>query len=68
MDNVLTRKLETKDADDIRKILADIIQSPVKTDFNFLRQITLHFKARKAGKIINIISINGLCGKFGQTD
>jgi 3-oxoacyl-[acyl-carrier protein] reductase len=45
-----------------------VIAVNLKGYFNFSRQISPHFKARKTGKIINITSINGLRGKFGQTN
>jgi 3-oxoacyl-[acyl-carrier protein] reductase len=45
-----------------------VIEVNLKGYFNFSRPIIPHFKARKGGKIINITSINGLRGKFGQTN
>jgi 3-oxoacyl-[acyl-carrier protein] reductase len=40
----------------------------LKGYFNFTRQVAPLFKEQKYGKIINVTSINGLRGKFGQTN
>ena len=45
-----------------------VIQVNLKGYFNFTRQVAPMFKDQKYGKIINITSINGLRGKFGQTN
>lgn len=45
-----------------------VISVNLKGYFNFTRQAAPIFKAQKYGKIINITSINGLRGKFGQTN
>lgn len=45
-----------------------VISVNLKGYFNFTRQAAPTFKAQKYGKIINITSINGLRGKFGQTN
>jgi 3-oxoacyl-[acyl-carrier protein] reductase len=45
-----------------------VIQVNLKGYFNFARQVAPLFKDQKYGKIINITSINGLRGKFGQTN
>jgi 3-oxoacyl-[acyl-carrier protein] reductase len=45
-----------------------VIQVNLKGYFNFTRHIAPLFKEQKSGKIINITSINGLRGKFGQTN
>jgi 3-oxoacyl-[acyl-carrier protein] reductase len=45
-----------------------VIDVNLKGYFNFARQMIPHFKDQKSGKIINITSINGLRGKFGQTN
>lgn len=45
-----------------------VISVNLKGYFNFSRQMIPHFKDRKSGKVINITSINGLRGKFGQTN
>ncbi|MGB5619722.1 MAG: SDR family NAD(P)-dependent oxidoreductase [Desulfobacterales bacterium] len=43
-----------------------VIEVNLKGYFNFIRHTAPIFKERKYGKIINITSINGLRGKFGQ--
>ena len=45
-----------------------VIEVNLKGYFNFVRQVAPLFKEQKYGKIINITSINGLRGKFGQTN
>ncbi|MDY6793157.1 MAG: SDR family NAD(P)-dependent oxidoreductase [Thermodesulfobacteriota bacterium] len=45
-----------------------VIEVNLKGYFNFTRQVAPIFKNRKYGKIINITSINGLRGKFGQSN
>jgi len=45
-----------------------VISVNLKGYFNFTRQAAPIFKTQKYGKIINITSINGLRGKFGQTN
>jgi 3-oxoacyl-[acyl-carrier protein] reductase len=45
-----------------------VINVDLKGTFNFVRAVAPHFKEQKAGNIINITSINGLRGKFGQTN
>ena len=45
-----------------------VIAVNLKGYFNFTRQVAPLFKDQKSGKIINITSINGLRGKFGQTN
>ncbi len=45
-----------------------VIQVNLKGYFNFTRHTAPLLKAQKYGKIINITSINGLRGKFGQTN
>ncbi len=45
-----------------------VIEVNLKGYFNFTRQAAPIFKGQKSGKIINITSINGLRGKFGQTN
>lgn len=45
-----------------------VIEVNLKGYFNFIRHTAPHLKAQKSGKIINITSINGLRGKFGQTN
>lgn len=45
-----------------------VLEVNLKGYFNFCRHVAPHFKDQKYGKIINITSINGLRGKFGQTN
>jgi 3-oxoacyl-[acyl-carrier protein] reductase len=45
-----------------------VLSVNLKGYFNFTRQVAPLFKNQKYGKIINITSINGLRGKFGQTN
>ena len=45
-----------------------VIEVNLKGYFNFTRQVAPLFKTQQYGKIINITSINGLRGKFGQTN
>jgi 3-oxoacyl-[acyl-carrier protein] reductase len=45
-----------------------VIAVNLKGYFNFTRQVAPLFKEQKYGKIINVTSINGLRGKFGQTN
>jgi len=45
-----------------------VIEVNLKGYFNFTRQVAPIFKDQRYGKIINITSINGMRGKFGQTN
>jgi 3-oxoacyl-[acyl-carrier protein] reductase len=45
-----------------------VIEVNLKGYFNFTRHVAPLFKAQKSGKIVNITSINGLRGKFGQSN
>ena len=45
-----------------------VIEVNLKGYFNFVRHAAPLFKEQKYGKIINITSINGLRGKFGQSN
>jgi 3-oxoacyl-[acyl-carrier protein] reductase len=45
-----------------------VIEVNLKGYFNFTRHAAPIFKEQKYGKVINITSINGLRGKFGQTN
>ena len=45
-----------------------VIEVNLKGYFNFTRHAAPLFKEQKYGKIINITSINGLRGKFGQSN
>ena len=45
-----------------------VIEVDLKGTFNYTRAATPIFREQAAGKIVNITSINGLRGKFGQTN
>ncbi|MFC2157228.1 beta-ketoacyl-ACP reductase [Acidobacteriota bacterium] len=45
-----------------------VINVDLKGNFNFIRAVAPAFREQKYGRIINITSINGLRGKFGQTN
>jgi 3-oxoacyl-[acyl-carrier protein] reductase len=45
-----------------------VIEVNLKGYFNFTRQAAPLFKNQKYGKIINVTSINGMRGKFGQSN
>ena len=45
-----------------------VIAVNLKGYFNFTRQVAPLFKDQKYGKIVNVTSINGMRGKFGQTN
>ena len=45
-----------------------VIQVNLKGCFNFTRQVAPLFKEQKSGKIINVTSVNGMRGKFGQSN
>ncbi len=45
-----------------------VIAVNLKGYFNFTRQVAPLLKNQKYGKIINVTSINGMRGKFGQTN
>jgi len=45
-----------------------VIATNLKGYFNYIRHVAPIFKEHKGGKIVNITSINGLRGKFGQTN
>ena len=45
-----------------------VIEVNLKGYFNFTRHVAPVFKEKKYGRIINVTSINGLRGKFGQTN
>lgn len=45
-----------------------VMEVNLKGYFNFVRHTAPHFKEQKYGKIINVTSINGLRGKFGQSN
>lgn len=56
----------------IQKMTVDEWKSVIDTDlgacFNMTRAVIPSMKERKFGRIINISSINGLAGQFGQTN
>ncbi len=45
-----------------------VINVNLKGYFNFIRAVSPLFREQKSGKIVNITSINGLRGKFGQAN
>ncbi len=45
-----------------------VIDTDLKGCFNYIRAVAPVFKERQLGKIVNITSINGLRGKFGQSN
>jgi len=45
-----------------------VLEVNLKGYFNFTRHVAPILKEQKSGKIINVTSINGLRGKFGQTN
>lgn len=45
-----------------------VLEVNLKGYFNFTRHVAPLFKEQKYGKIINVTSINGLRGKFGQSN
>jgi 3-oxoacyl-[acyl-carrier protein] reductase len=45
-----------------------VIDVDLKGTFNYTRAVTPVFRQQGSGKIVNITSINGLRGKFGQTN
>jgi 3-oxoacyl-[acyl-carrier protein] reductase len=45
-----------------------VIEVNLKGYFNFIRHVAPLLKEQKYGKIVNITSINGIRGKFGQTN
>jgi 3-oxoacyl-[acyl-carrier protein] reductase len=45
-----------------------VISVDLKGTFNFIRAVSPIFREQNSGKIINITSINGLRGKFGQAN
>jgi 3-oxoacyl-[acyl-carrier protein] reductase len=46
----------------------DVLAVNLKGAFNFTHHAAPHFRERQSGKIVNIASINGLRGKFGQAN
>ena len=45
-----------------------VLNTNLKGYFNFIRLIAHIFREQKSGKIVNVTSINGLRGKFGQAN
>lgn len=45
-----------------------VLDTDLKGYFNFIRAVSSHFRGQKSGRIINVTSINGLRGKFGQAN
>lgn len=46
----------------------EVLDTNLKGYFNYIRAVAPIFKEQASGKIINITSINGLRGKFGQSN
>jgi 3-oxoacyl-[acyl-carrier protein] reductase len=46
----------------------EVLDSNLKGCFNYIRAAASIFREEKRGKIVNITSINGLRGKFGQSN
>jgi 3-oxoacyl-[acyl-carrier protein] reductase len=45
-----------------------VLDINLKGYFNYIHAVAPHFREMKSGRIINITSINGLRGKFGQSN
>ena len=45
-----------------------VLDVNLKGCFNYNRAVAAHFKQSKCGRIVNIASVNGLRGKFGQVN
>jgi len=45
-----------------------VISVDLKGTFNFIRAVAPIFKDQKSGKIVNVTSINGMRGRFGQAN
>ncbi|UCE20271.1 MAG: SDR family oxidoreductase [Gemmatimonadota bacterium] len=45
-----------------------VLNTNLKGYFNFIRLVAPLFREQKSGKIVNLTSINGLRGKFGQSN
>lgn len=45
-----------------------VLNVDLKGTFNFIRSVAPIFKEKQSGKIINITSINGMRGRFGQSN
>lgn len=45
-----------------------VIEVNLKGQFNYVRAVAPVFREQKSGKIVNVTSINGIRGKFGQSN
>ena len=45
-----------------------VLDTDLKGYFSFIRAVSPHFREQKGGKIVNVTSINGLRGQFGQAN
>ncbi len=45
-----------------------VMNTNLKGYFNYIHAVAPHFREQKHGRIVNITSINGLRGKFGQSN
>lgn len=45
-----------------------VLDTDLKGYFNFIHAVSPYFRQQKSGKIVNVTSINGLRGKFGQAN
>lgn len=45
-----------------------VLDTDLKGYFSFIRAVAPHFRGQKSGKIVNVASINGMRGKFGQAN
>jgi 3-oxoacyl-[acyl-carrier protein] reductase len=46
----------------------EVMATDLKGVFNYIRAVAPHFRERKGGKIVTVSSINGMRGKFGQSN
>ncbi len=45
-----------------------VLDTDLKGYFSFIRAVAPHFRTQKSGRIVNVTSINGMRGKFGQAN
>ena len=45
-----------------------VLDTDLKGYFSFIRAVAPHFRGQKSGRIVNVTSINGMRGKFGQAN
>ncbi|OGU13272.1 MAG: beta-ketoacyl-ACP reductase [Ignavibacteria bacterium GWB2_35_12] len=45
-----------------------VLDINLKGYFNYVRAVSPHFREQQSGKIVNVTSINGMRGKFGQSN